>query len=103
MQFDINAAAALLGYITLIVGFAVLGSSALAFIQTVPSRLRHRNEPVKDRVRRVDPMHVSFDLGGDGTITDLIETDDDGHIVAEYHQKPPRYDAAWLPEEDHGG
>ncbi len=93
--FDIQQAAALLGYLTLLVGFIVLGSAGLAFIQSIPVRLRNRNEPVKHRLTRVDPMHVKFDLGSDGTITDLVETDDDGHVVAEYHQKHD-----WLPELD---
>lgn len=100
-EFSPNDAAALLGYLTLLVGFVVCGSAGLAFIQTLPARLRNRNEPVKHRIRRVDPMHVSFDMGPDGAITDLVETDDEGHVIAEYHQKKPVVIAAdWLPEDD---
>lgn len=101
MLFDVHDAAAVLGYLTLLVGFATLGSAGLARIQAFLTYRRHRDEPSRIRVRRVDPMHVSFDLGPDGTITDLVETDDDGHVVAEFHQpRPPIVAADWLPEDE---
>ena len=92
MQFDINAAAALLGYITLLVGFAVLGSAGLAFIQSIPARLRLRSqqdEPSYFRVQRVRPQDFFYELGPDGRITDAVELNEDHTaVVAEYHERP---------------
>lgn len=42
LEFNVNDAAALLGYLTLLVGFVALGSAGLAFIQSIPDRLRLR-------------------------------------------------------------
>ena len=92
MQFDINTAAALLGYITLLVGFAVLGSAGLAFIQSIPARLRLRaqqDEPSYFRVQRVRPQDFFYELGPDGRITDAVELNEDHTaVVAEYHERP---------------
>ena len=117
LEFNVNDAATLLGYLTLLVGFAVLGSAGLAFIQSIPDRLRYRvrtctithdepsacngwpregdcpiyePEPVKIRlVRSVRPQDFFYELGPDGRITDAVELNEDHTaVVAEYHERP---------------
>ena len=97
--------AELLGYLALAVGFVVFGSSALAFIQSIPHRIRlhqQRDEPSRVRIRRIDPDKVHYRMAGDGHLTDLVEIDDDGNVLAEFHEQPPKVAADWLPEDDDG-
>jgi len=101
IEFDPNTAAALLGYLTLLVGFGVFGSAGLAFVQSLLRRQRNRNEPVKHRIpRMVSPANVEFRLGADGHLTDLVEYDAGHHVVAEFHVPRPQRGIGWILEDD---
>lgn len=92
---DLNAIAAVLGYITMLVGAAVLGSAGLAFIQSISARLHPVDfddgcdldypafdEPVKIRLKRVKAENFAYHMNEEGHIDEAWETNDTGQVIA---------------------